>query len=79
MSNKCFNFSFGYFNSGGDILYGEMDIGQISGIMSIRKSISLSRGTLGYSTWKTSGNSFTIGNDWMGGTLVHKSLTWTKL
>ena len=58
-----FNLSLCYFNYGGSILYGGIHKGKISGMMSISKSISLSSGTMGKSTWKTSGNTYTIWTD----------------
>ena len=58
--NRSLNYSFSSFNYAGAILYGRIEIGRVSGMMSMPKSISLSGGTLGRSSAKTSGNSFTI-------------------
>ena len=61
LSNRSFSCSFNSFNSIGVILYGNIEIGQVSGMMSMPKSISLSGGTQGRSSRKTSRNSLTIG------------------
>ena len=63
VSNKSFNCSFISFNIAGSILYGRIEIGRVSRMMSMVKSISLSGGTLGKSSGKTYGNSITIAID----------------
>ena len=61
LSIKSFNYSFSSFNSTVAILYGVIEIVRVSRMMSMQKSISLSEGTLGRSSGKTSGNSLTEG------------------
>ena len=45
LSRRSFNFSFNSLTSAGSILYGEIEIGWVSGRRSIPKSISLLGGT----------------------------------
>lgn len=63
LSNRSFSCSFSSFNYGGAILYGEIEIGRVSGMMFMPKSISLSGKTLGRSSGNTFGNLVTIGTD----------------
>ena len=78
LSNRYFSCSFSSFNSAGAIMYGEIDIGQVSGMTSMPKSISLLRGTLGRSSWKTYRNLLTIGTYLREGTSALESLTQIK-
>ena len=64
LSNRSFSFSLNSLNTTGAILYGEIKIVRVSRMMSMRKSISILRGTPGRSWGKTSRNSFTIVTDW---------------
>ena len=63
LSNKSFNCSFSSFNTIGYILYGGLENRQVSGMISLPKSISLSGGTTGRLSGKTCGNSLNIGTD----------------
>ena len=63
LSRRSAGYSFNFFNSAEAILYGEIEIGQVSGNTSMPKSISLSGGIPRRSSGKTSKNSFTTGTD----------------
>lgn len=60
------------------ILYGGIDIGWVSGIISISKSTSLSWGTTGISSLQTSQKILITQTYWIGVVSILESLTWTK-
>ena len=63
LSNISFSYSFISFHSVDATLYGVIEIGGVSGMTSMPKSISLLGGTPGRSSGKTSGKSLTIGTE----------------
>ncbi|KAF3649554.1 hypothetical protein T459_12138 [Capsicum annuum] len=63
LSRRSFNCSFNFLSFDGAILYSGIDMGLVSWIRSILKSIFLSRGTPEMSSGNTSGNSHAIDPD----------------
>ena len=77
-TNKSFNGSFNSRNFAGGILHRGIEIGSVSGSISVSNSTSHSEGKMGKSYGSTSGNSFTIGVDYRVGGSSSKFLTLTK-
>ncbi|PHT34572.1 hypothetical protein CQW23_26372 [Capsicum baccatum] len=75
LSMRSFNCSFSSLSSAGDILYGGIDMGRVSGRRSMPKSIPLSRGIPRRSFGMISEYSFTMGTDSILGVLEMESLS----